>query len=227
MLKKLHRMKLKLLQLKQQRKQQQKLQHQVHLLRLVQEIILSQLVAQFHAHHVQEIILSQLVVQFHAHHNVRREPEHLVQEWQERDQVLFVQVLQHVQVHRVQQVPELELEITHHVQVELQHLQVRTVHKVQPVQVEQLVVHNVQAAAVLIAVQVVAVLQVHLERMQVNLQSVSRSHVKRCAKSSTICRHRNLVVQLFLTVMERQRFVCVAVLHSLTSQRRLVQIQQR
>ena len=93
-------------------------------------------------------------------------------------------------------------------------------------QVAQLVVHNVRAA-VLIVHQVAAELLVHLERMQVNLQSVSRSHVRRCAKNSTICKHHNWVEQLFLTVMEIQRFVCAAVLPSQTLQRRLVQIQQR
>jgi hypothetical protein len=226
MLKRLHRKRQRLQQVKQL---QLLLQHQ-QLQRLLDlELILSQQVAQFLAHLVLEIILSQQVAQFHAHHNDHKEREHLVQEWQERVQVLCVQVLQRVQVHHDLQVLELEQVITHHEQVEHQHHQDHIVHKVQQVvhQVVQQVVHNVQAAAVLIAVQVVAVLQVHLERMQVNLQSVSRSHVKRCAKSSTICRHHNLVVLLFLMVMERQRFVCVAVLHSLTSQRRLVQIQQR
>jgi hypothetical protein len=111
--------------------------------------------------------------------------------------------------------------------VEHQHHQVRTVHKVHLVQVEQQAVHNVQAAAVLIAVQVVAVQQARSERMQVNLQSVSRSHARRCAKNSTICKHHNWVEQLFLTVMERQRFVCAAVHRLLTLPRRSVQIQQR
>ena len=224
MLKRLRRKRQRLRQLKQHL--QRHLQLQVQHLRpqpfLVLEIIHSQQVAQFHAHLVLEIILSQPVVQFHVHqHN---DQEHLVQEWQELVQVLSVQVLQRVLAHHVQQVPEPEQVITHHVQV-AHHHRAHTVHKV-PV-VQQLVVHNVQAAVVLIAVQVVAAQQVHSERMQVNLRSVSRSHARRYAKNSTICRHHNLVEQLFLTVMERQRFVCAAVHRLLTLPRRSVQTQQR
>jgi len=135
------------------------------------------------------------------------------------------EVLQRDQVHHVQQVQELELVTIHHVQVAHQHLQVHIVHKETHLQVVQPVDHNVQVA-VLIVHQVAAELLVHLERMQVNLQSVSRSHVRRCAKNSTICRHHNLVAQLFLTAMERRIFVCVAVHPLQILPKRLAQIQQ-
>jgi hypothetical protein len=111
-------------------------------------------------------------------------------------------------VHHVLQVQELEQETIHRALVELQHQQDRIVRKEILLQAVQQEDHNVQVEA-LIVHQVAAEQPVHLERMQVNLQSVSRNLVRRCAKNSTICRHLNLVAQLFLTAMERQRFVCV------------------
>jgi hypothetical protein len=75
--------------------------------------------------------------------------------------------------------------------------------------------------------QVVVALLVHLERMQVNLQSVSRSHERRCAMNSTICKRQNWVAQLFHTVMAQPRFVCDEVHHLQISLRELAQIQRR
>jgi hypothetical protein len=89
-----------------------------------------------------------------------------------------------------------------------------------------LVVHNVQAAA-LIAVQVVAVLQVHLERMQVKVASANLNQEKHCATNSTICKRHNWVAQLFLTATERLRSACVAAQPLQISQRKLVLMQQR
>ena len=43
-----------------------------------------------------------------------------------------------------------------------------------------------------------------------NLGRKPKVYVRRYAMSSTICRHHNLVAQLFLTVMARRLFVCVA-----------------
>jgi hypothetical protein len=89
-----------------------------------------------------------------------------------------------------------------------------------------LVAHNVQAA-VLIAAQVEAALQVHLERMQVRAASANQNQEKRCAMNSTICKLHNWVEQLFLTVMERLRSVCVVVQLWQISLKRSVQMQQR
>ena len=198
MLRSLRRMKQKL--------QQQRQPHQLQLPQLHRQLhvlvtIHSRQVAQFRVHLVQGTIHSQQGAQFRVRHNDQRDREHLVQEWQEHVPVLFVQVLQRVPVHHDQQELELEQEITHHVQVEHQHHLVLTVHKVQQVEHQVLQAdHNVQVA-VLTVRQVAVEQRVHLERMRVNLQSVSRSHERRCAKSSTICRHNNLVAQLIRTVM--------------------------
>jgi hypothetical protein len=106
------------------------------------------------------------------------------------------------------------------------HHKVLIVHKVQ-----QLVAHQVrqlaQVAVDQIAVPVAVALQVHLEKMPANLQSVSRSLVKRSVMSSTICKRHNLVAQLFHTVMEVPRFVCAAVHLWQILPRRLAPIQQR
>jgi translation initiation factor IF-2 len=96
------------------------------------------------------------------------------------------------------------------VQVHRVYLLVHTVLVLLQLVHQLLVVHNVQVA-VLIAVQVAAALQVHLERMQVRAASVNQNLEKPCAMNSTICKRHNWVAQLFLTVMERLRSVCVVV----------------
>ena len=73
---------------------------------------------------------------------------------------------------------------------------------------------------------VAVVLAVHLERMQARSQDVNKNHVRLYAMNSTICRHHNLVAQLFLTAMARRQFVCAVELHWQILQTRLVQIQQ-
>jgi hypothetical protein len=77
-----------------------------------------------------------------------------------------------------------------------------------------------------IAVAVAAALAVHLERIKVRAASASQRVEKRYAMNSIICKHHNLVEQLFLTVMAKLKFACVAVHHLQTLQRKLVQIQQ-
>jgi hypothetical protein len=74
------------------------------------------------------------------------------------------------------------------------HLLVHTVLAVHQLARQQLVVHNVQVA-VLIAAQVVAVLQVHLERMQARAASANQNQEKRYAMNSTICKRHNWVAQ--------------------------------
>jgi hypothetical protein len=74
------------------------------------------------------------------------------------------------------------------------HLLVHTVLAVHQLARQQLVAHNVQAA-VLIAAQVVAVLQVHLERMQARAASANQNQEKRYAMNSTICKRHNWVAQ--------------------------------
>jgi hypothetical protein len=106
------------------------------------------------------------------------------------------------------------------------HLLVHIVQAVLQLVHQLLVVHNVQAA-VLIAVPVAAALQVHLERMQVRAASANQNQEKRCVMNSTICKRHNWVVQLFRTVMERLRSVCVAVQLWQISLKRSVQMQQR
>jgi hypothetical protein len=81
-------------------------------------------------------------------------------------------------------------------------------------------------AAVQIVVAVVAVLAVHLERIKVRAASANQRVEKHCAMNSTICKHHNLVEQLFLTVMEKHKFACVVVLPLQTLQKKLVQILQ-
>jgi hypothetical protein len=218
----------------QQRLQRQLSQLRQHLqrqqLRALATIHFQQ-VAQFHVHRALVIIHFQQVVQFRVHHNDHRAKTvldwaHHVQVWQVHVLVLFAQVLQRVQEDNVLQQLELEQEITHHVLVERQHRKVLIVHKEQQL-VERQVVQHVLVEAVLIAAQVAAELQVHLERMQVNLQSVSRSHVRCCAKNSTICKHLSWVVQLFLTEMVQPKSVCVAAHRLQISPKELAQIQQR
>jgi hypothetical protein len=229
----------RLRKMKQRQHLQQRLQHQLsqlrqHLqrqqLRALATIHFQQ-VAQFHVHRALVIIHFQQVVQFRVHHNDHRAKTvldwaHHVQVWQVHVLVLFAQVLQRVQEDNVLQQLELEQEITHHVLVERQHRKVLIVHKVQQL-VERQVVQHVLVEAVLIAAQVAAELQVHLERMQVNLQSVSRSHVRCCAKNSTICKHLSWVAQLFLTEMVQPKSVCVAAHRLQISPKELAQIQQR
>jgi hypothetical protein len=89
---------------------------------------------------------------------------------------------------------------------------------------QQLVVQRVQVAVVH---HNVAALVVHLEKMRARVLSESQRVAKRFAMNSTICRHQNLVAQLFPTVMDQLQYVCVAVHHWLTSLTKLVQIQQR
>ena len=199
--------------------------------RLVQEIILfQQLVQQValsHALLVPEIILSQLVVRFRVHRHVRKEALEVArhdQEWPDLVQVQYVQVLQHVHHHRVQQVHQVRHRNTHHVQV-LAHLQlveiiVQAHHRPAQHQVVHQVVHRVAV------VQVAVVQQEHLERMQVNLQSANQNQEKRCVMNSTTCKRQNLAALLFLMVMERLKYVCVVVHPLLTSPKRSMQIQQ-
>jgi hypothetical protein len=189
-----------------QRLQSQRLQHHA------QETIHSQLVAQFHAHHVQETIHSQLVAQFrvHLHGQLVQLVRHDLA-CQVRVQVQFVQVLRPVQIHRVQQV--LVPEISHRVQVArvVQHLPVHIALTVHPELVhQQLVVQRVQVAVVH---HNVAAPVEHSEKMRARVLSESQRVAKRCAMNSTICRHQNLVAQLFRTVMDLRQCVCVAVRH--------------
>jgi hypothetical protein len=224
MLKRLRKMKQR--QHLQQQLQRQLSQHlQRQRLRALATIHFQQ-VAQFHAHRVLVIIHFQQVAQFHVHHNDHKEQAHLVQVWRVHALVLFAQVLQRVQEDNVLQQLELAQEITHHVLAERHHHKVHIVHKEQQL-VEHQVVLLVQVVAVLIAAQVAAVLQVHLERMQVSLQSVSRSHERCCAKNSTICKHLSWVEQLFPTEMVQPKFVCVAAHRLQISPKELAQIQQR
>jgi hypothetical protein len=139
--------------------------------------------------------------------------------------VQFAQVLQRDQIHHVLQVPAVP-EIINRAQRVQVHLLVHTVLAVHQLARQQLVVHNVQGA-VLIAAQVVAVLQVHLERMQARAASANQNQEKRYAMNSTICKRHNWVAQLFHTVMERLRSVCVAAQRLQISPTRLVQMQQR
>jgi hypothetical protein len=62
--------------------------------------------------------------------------------------------------------------------------------------------------------------------MQANLQSANQNREKRYAMNSTICKRHNWVAQSYRTVMEKLRFVCVAVHRWLTLPRKLAQIQQ-
>jgi hypothetical protein len=193
--------------------QLQLLQHQL----LVQETIHSLQVVRFHAHRVRETIHFQQVAQFRVHHNAHKELVHHDQEWLDLVQVLFVQDLQHVQVRHVQQAQDLllvQVDQHHH------HLHINQIHLVQ---VELLADHNVQVAVV----HHNAVAQVvHLERMRARSQDVNKSHARRYAMNSTICKLHNWVERLFPTAMERLQFVCVVVHHLQISQKRLVQIQQ-
>jgi hypothetical protein len=222
-LKRLHKMKQR------QHLQQRQRQLSQHLQRLqfrAQATIHFQRVALFHVRRVLVIIHFQQVAQFHVHHNDHKERVRHVQVWQVHVLVLFAQVLLRVQEDNVLQQLELAQEITHHAQVEHHHHKVHIVHKEQQL-VEHLAVLLVQVVAVLIAAQVAVVLQVHLERMQVNLQSVSRSHERCCAKNSTICKHLSWVAQLFLTEMVQPKSVCVAAHRLQISPKELAQIQQR
>jgi hypothetical protein len=187
---------------------------------------------EFHVLHVPEIIRSQLVAQYHVHRNVLQVHQVLkvhVPECQVHVLVLFVQVLQRVQVHHVLLalelvVPEI-INLVQQVQAQ-EHLLVHTVPAAHQLAHQQLVVHSVQAA-VLIAVQVAAALQVLSERMQARAASANQNQEKRCAMNSTICKRHNWVAQLFRTVMERLRSVCVAVQLLQISQKRSAQMQQR
>jgi hypothetical protein len=77
-----------------------------------------------------------------------------------------------------------------------------------------------------IAVAVVAVLAVHLEKIKARVASANQRVEKRSVMNSTICKHHNLVEQSFLMVMEKHKFACVVVLPLQTLQKKLVQIQQ-
>jgi hypothetical protein len=89
---------------------------------------------------------------------------------------------------------------------------------------QQPVVQRVRVAVVRHNVVVPAV---HSEKMRARVLSESQRAERRCAMNSTICRRQNLVAQLFRTVMDQLRYACVAVHRLLTSQTKLVQIQQR
>jgi hypothetical protein len=98
------------------------------------------------------------------------------------------------------------------------------------VHIKQLVAVHLQQVVAQVVDQIVAAVAVaqvvHSERIKVRAANVNRRAEKHCAMNSTICRHHNLVAQLFLTVMERRKFVCVADHPLLTLQKKLVQIQQ-
>jgi hypothetical protein len=129
------------------------------------------------------------------------------------------------QILHVQQV--LVPETSHHAQVALvvQHLPVHIVLTVHLELVhQQLVVQHVQVAVVH---HNVAAPVVHSERMRARVLSESQRVAKHYAMNSTICRHQNLVAQLFRTVMVQLQYVCVAVLPWPTLRTKLVQIQQR
>jgi hypothetical protein len=115
--------------------------------------------------------------------------------------------LQLDQIHHVQQV--LVLETSH---LELQAVQQLPVHIVLTVHLElarqQPVVQRVQVAVVH---HNVAVPVVHSEKMRARVLSESQRAEKHCAMNSTICKHQNLVAQLFRTVMVQLRYACVAV----------------
>jgi hypothetical protein len=193
-------------------------------------------VAQFHVHHVQVTIHFLQVEPFLAHlhvHKVHKEVAHRVQECQDHVQVLYVRDSQHVhhhhvllaahQVHNFHHAPE---QVHHHlvvhiVQVVRELEELAELEELQEHQVVHLVVHQVAV------VQVAVAQLVHLERMQANLLSANQNQEKRCVMNSTICRHQSSVAQLFLTVMERLRSACVAVLRLQILQRRSMQIQQR
>jgi hypothetical protein len=211
--------------LKQMRQLQQlKVQQVLSRLHRAPEIIHSLQVAQSHVHRAPEIIHSQLVAQFRVHL-----PDQLVQQvrhdlaCQVLVQVQFVQVLQPDQIHHVQQV--LALEISHHVLLAVQLLPdhiVLTVHL--ELVHQQLVLQRVQVAVVH---HNVAVPVVHSEKMRARVLSESQRAEKRCAMSSTICKHQNLVALLFRTVMDQLQYVCAAVHLWLTLPTKLEQIQQR
>jgi hypothetical protein len=105
------------------------------------------------------------------------------------------------------------------------HLLVHIVQLVHQLVHQLLVVHNVQVA-VLIAAQVVAALQVHLEKMPARAASANQNQEKRYAMNSTICKRHNWVAQLFRTEMAKLKSVCVAVQRWQISLKRLVQMQQ-
>ena len=173
--------------------------------------------AQFHVHHVQVIIHFQLVEQHHVHHN--DQAVHLnVLECQDHVQVQFVQDLQHVHQDLVHQPVQVFLHALERHQLVHQHLHINQMQSE-----HQQVVHNVQVAVVN---HNVAVQAEHLERMQARSQDVNLNREKHCAMNSTICKHHNLVEQLFHTVMVRLLFVCVVVLHWQTLQTRSMPIQQ-
>jgi hypothetical protein len=98
------------------------------------------------------------------------------------------------------------------------------------VHIKQLVAVHLQQVVVLVVDQIAAVVAavqvVHLVKIKARAANVNRRVEKHCAMNSTICRHHNLVAQLFLTVMERQIFECVAVHPLQISPKRLAQIQQ-
>jgi hypothetical protein len=99
------------------------------------------------------------------------------------------------------------------------------------VHIKQLVAVHLQQVVVLVVDQIAAVVAavqvVHLVKIKARAANVNRRVEKHCAMNSTICRHHNLVAQLFLTVMARRRYVCVADHHLQTLQRKSVQTQQR
>jgi hypothetical protein len=91
-------------------------------------------------------------------------------------------------------------------------------------------VHQLQVVvqvAVQIAVALAVVLVVHLERIKARAANANQRVEKRYAMNSTICKHHNLVAQLFLTVMAKHRFACVVDHHLQILQKKLMQIQQR
>jgi hypothetical protein len=85
------------------------------------------------------------------------------------------------------------------------------------VHTKQLVAVHLQQVVVQVVDQIVAAVAVaqvvHSERIKVRAANVNRRAEKHCAMNSTICRHQNLVAQLFRTVMDQLQYVCVAVPH--------------
>ena len=172
---------------------------------------------QFLVRHVRATIHFQRQAQFRVHHNDQL--VHHVQEWLAHVRALFVQDLLHDHQDRV----HLQVRDFLHALVVLQQLELHI--KVMAQQARQLLAHQlVQVALVHLNV---AVLAVRLEKMQAKNRVAKLNRVKHFAMSSTICRHHNLVEQLFRTAMEKLQSVCVAALHWPTSPTRLVQIQQR
>jgi hypothetical protein len=117
------------------------------------------------------------------------------------------------------------VEITHLVLVDPEHLH-HLVLIARRQQVHQVLLeHQVPVVQVLVA-RNAEVLAEHLVKMQVKIVRENQKVEKLCVMSSTICKHRNWVAQLYLTVMERLRFACAVELHLQILPKKLMQILQ-